>query len=223
MIKKSRQQAARRVARQLRAAARTAVRTKFLAASTIFARGDRCGGVMYLEKGRVRVSLLPPRGKPAIVRVLEPGAFFGEGALAGQRSRTSTAEAVTAATITTVETADMRARLQTEGELGDSFRAHMLATNVRLEQDLVDHVLNGAEKRLARALLVLARFDEHDEVRHPLPIISRNLLAQMSSNTRVVVNSLMSRFSRLGYLEHLPPRAGGLHVHRSLLSVVLKN
>jgi CRP-like cAMP-binding protein len=222
MIKKLREKAALRVARQLRAAAPTAVRTTFLPSSTIFARGDRCAGVMYIEKGLVRVSLLPPRGKPAVVRVLEPGAFFGEGALAGQRSRTSTAETVTAATITTVETACMREGLHAERHLGHSFRAHMLATNVRLEQDLVDHVLNGAEKRLARALLVLAHFDEHDKIRHPLPIISRNLLAEMSSNTRVVVNGLMSRFTELGYLEQLPPRAGGLHVHRSLLSVVLQ-
>ena len=190
---------------------------------TIFAQGDRCAAVMYIEKGRVRLSVASPQGKSAVVATLNAGAFFGEGALAGQRLRRSTAESVTRSTISILSTREMRRRLHDEVQLSDWFRSHMLATNVRIEQDIVTQVFNQAEKRLARALLTLARFDEHQEPRGELPKISRNLLAEMIGTTRATVDSLMNKFRKLGFLERHRERDGGVQIHRSMLSVVLQD
>ena len=199
--------------------AKTSVR--FEPFETIFAQGDRCLTVMYIERGRVRLSVVSPGGKAAVVAILHAGAFFGEGALAGQRHRKSTAETMTGCTIAIVKTAEMRRRLLEESALSDWFRSHMLARNVRIEADLVDQLFSSSEKRLARALLVLAHFDEHQSPRCALPKISRNLLAQMSGTTRSRVDSLMNNFRKLGFLERHSERDGGVQIHRSMLSVVL--
>jgi CRP-like cAMP-binding protein len=196
---------------------------RFEPSETIFAQGDRCAAVMYIEKGRVRLSVVSPFGKAAVVAILHAGAFFGEGALAGQRLRKSTAEALTNSTIAIVKTAEMRRRLHEESAFSDWFRSHMLARNVRIEGDLVDQLFNRCEKRLARALLLLAHFDEHHSPRYALPKISRNLLAEMSGTTRSRVDVLMNNFRKLGFLERHSERDGGLQIHRSMLNVVLQD
>jgi CRP-like cAMP-binding protein len=189
---------------------------------TIFAQGDRCPEVMYIERGRVRLSVRSPGGHISLVAMLHSGAFLGEGSLAGQRRRKSTAETMTMCTITVVKTAEMRRQLLAEPALSDWFRSYLLERNVRIEQDLVEQVLNGCEKRLARVLLLLAHVDEYTAVRYALPKISRNLLAEMSGTTRSKVDALMNNFRKLGFLEGNSERQGGLQIHRSMLSVVLQ-
>ena len=199
--------------------AKTSVRFEPL--STIFAQGDRCAGVMYIDKGRVRLSVTSPEGKSAVVSVLHAGALFGEGALAGQRRRKVTAEAVTACTITMVKTAEIRRRLQREVALSDWLRSQMLARNVRIEEHIVHELFNGSEKRVARSLLLLAGFDEHQQVRHSLPTISRNLLAEMSGTTRATVDKLMNSFRKRGFVERQTLQNGGVQIHRSMMSLLL--
>jgi CRP-like cAMP-binding protein len=191
--------------------------------TTIFAQGDPCAGVMYIEKGRVRVFVTSPQGRTAVISVLRAGALFGEGALAGQRRRRVSAEAMTACTIATVATVEMRRRLRREVALSDWFRTQLLARNVRIEADIVEQLFNHSEKRLARALLVLARFDEEQSARHALPIISRDLLAEMSGVARATVDRLMSSFRKRGFLERHTLRNGGVQVHPSMLSVLLQD
>jgi len=196
---------------------------RYPANQTVFVQGDRCAGVMRIRKGRVQLSVASPNGREVVVAILHAGAFFGEGALAGQRRRRSTARTVTAATITTVKTGEMRRRLHEETALSDTFRAHLLARHVRIEADLVGELFNGSERRLARVLLGLANFDAHQRARSPLPLISRDLLAEMVGTTRGKVDRLMNRFRKRGFLERRSERDGGLHVHRSMLDVVLQD
>ena len=201
--------------------ANTSVRFKPL--ETVFAQGDPCTGVMYIQKGRVTLTTTSHQGRAAVVATLAAGAFFGEGALAGQRRRRATAKTMTGSTIGVVRTGEMRRRLHEELAFADWFRSHMLARNIRLEADLVDQVFNPIEKRLARTLLQLARFDEHQSPRHSLPTISRDLLAEMNDMPRSKVDVLMNKFRKLGFLERHRERDGGLQVHRSLLRVVLQD
>ena len=205
-------------------AASTTVR--FEAAEAIFTQGDRCATVMYIERGRVRLSVRAPDGRTAVVAQLNAGAFIGEGALAGQRLRRSTAVALTDTTIVAVKTAEMRRRLHAERALSDWFRSHMLARNNRLEEELADDDadrFDGGETRLARALLLLAHADEHRSARYPMPKISRDLLAEITDLPRSRVDTLMNDFRKHGFLERHRERNGGLQVHRSLLNLVLQN
>lgn len=195
----------------------------FEPSTTIFAQGDRCTGMMYLEKGRVRLSVVSPQGRAAVLSVLHAGALFGEGVLAGQRHRRSTADAVTACTIISIKASEMRHRLQSDPALADWLRSQMLARNARIEADIVHRLFNGSEKRLAGALLLLASFDEHQLPRHALPIISRNLLAEMSGTSQATVDRLMNSFRKRGFLERQTLRSGGLQIHRSMMSVVLQD
>jgi CRP-like cAMP-binding protein len=190
---------------------------------TIFAQGDSCTGVMYIQKGRVTLTATSHQGRDAVVGTLTAGAFFGEGALAGQRRRRATAKTVTGSTIGVVKTDEMRRRLHEEMAFADSFRSHMLARNITLEADLVDQLFNQLEKRLARALLLLAHFDEHQLPRHALPTISRDVLAEMIGTSRTKVDALMNKFRKLGFLEWHREQDGGLQVHCSMLSVVLQD
>lgn len=200
---------------------RTVVRYK--SHETVFAQGDRCAAVMHILKGRVQLSVASRSGREVVVAVLQAGAYFGESALAGQRRRRLTAETMTAATIAVVKTAEMRRRLHEELPLSDAFRTHLLARNVRIEADLVEELFNGAERRLARVLLVLANFDEHQRARASLPLISRDLLAELVGVTRGKIDHLMNSFRKRGFLERHPERDGGLQVHRSMLDVVLQD
>jgi CRP/FNR family transcriptional regulator, cyclic AMP receptor protein len=190
---------------------------------TIFAQGDSCAAVMYIQKGRVKLTVISREGREAVVGILTAGAFFGEGALAGQRRRRATAKTMTGSTIGIVKIAEMRRRLREGTALSDWFRSHLLTRNNQIEADLVDQLFNRCEKRLARALLLLAHFDMHDAPRYALPIISRNLLAEMIGATRSKVDVLMNKFRKLGFLERHSERNGGLHVHCSMLNVLLQD
>ena len=212
---------ARGVSRLDRHVASTSVHYRPL--QTIFAQGDRCASVMFIRKGRVSLTVTSRDGRQAMVGVLHPGAFFGEGALAGQRLRRATARAMIPSTIAVVRTAEMRRGLHEETALSDWFRTHMLARNTRIEEDLVGQLFNRCEKRLARMLLLLANFDEHQHVRAALPIISRDLLADLLGTTRSKVDGLMNKFRKLGFLERNSERNGGVQIHRSMLSVVLQD
>ena len=201
--------------------ANTSVRFKPF--ETIFTQGDSCSSVMYIQTGRVTLTTTSHQGRAAIVGTLTAGAFFGEGALAGQRRRRVTAKTTTASAIGIVKTGEMRRCLHEETAFADRFRSHLLATNIRIEADLVDQLFNRSEKRLARALLLLAHFDEHQSMRRTLPTISRDLLAEMIGTSRSKVDVLMNKFRKLGFLERHRERDGGLQVHCSMLSVVLQD
>jgi CRP/FNR family transcriptional regulator, cyclic AMP receptor protein len=186
-------------------------------AATIFVQGDVANTVMYIQDGRVKLSVVSQNGKEAVVGVLGRGDFFGEGALAGQPVRLATATAMTASRILAVPKRQMIRLLHHQHALSDRFIAHMLARNTRLEEDLVDQLFNASEKRLARTLLLLARYGKPDGPRHVLPRISQEVLAEMIGTTRSRVNLFMNKFRKLGFIEY----NGGLKVHRALLSVVL--
>lgn len=196
---------------------------RYRPSQTVFAQGDRCASVMYIRKGRVSLTVTSPDGREAVVSKLGAGDFFGEGVLAGQRFRRATATTMTASTIAVVKTSEMRRGLHEEAPLSDWFRAHMLARNTRIEQDLLGQLFNRCEKRLARMLLLLANFDEHHLVRSALPSISRDLLAELTGTTRSKVDTLMNTFRKRGFLERHSERNGGVQVHRSMLSVVLQD
>ena len=201
--------------------ANTSVRFKPF--ETVFAQGDSCASVMYIQTGRVTLTTTSRQGRAALVGTLAAGAFFGQGALAGQRRRRATAQTTTGSTIGIVKTGEMRRCLHEETAFADWFRSHLLATNIRIEADLVDQLFNRSEKRLARALLLLAHFDEHQSLRHALPTISRDVLAEMTGTSRSRVDVLMNKFRKLGFLERHRERDGGLQVHCSMLSVVLSD
>jgi CRP/FNR family cyclic AMP-dependent transcriptional regulator len=194
---------------------------RYAPSETVFRQGDGCAGILFVQKGRVKLTVTSRAGLAAVVGVLGVGAFFGEGALAGQRRRRMTARTITGSTVGVVALAEMRRRLREEPALADLFRAHLLTRNSQIEGDLADPTFRRSEQRLARWLLLLACFDEHQATRHPLPVISRNLLAEMIGTSRSTVNVLMNRFRKLGFLERHRERDGGLQVHRSMLSVVL--
>ena len=185
-------------------------------AAAIYAQGDASDTVLYIQQGSVKLSVLSQAGKEAVVGVLGPGDFFGEGALAGQPVRLATATAMTASRILVVPKRQMIRLLHQQHALSDRFIAHMLARNTRLEEDLVDQLFNASEKRLARTLLLLARYGKPDGPRRCLPKISQEVLAEMVGTTRSRVNFFMNKFRKLGFIDY----NGGLKVHDALLSVV---
>jgi CRP/FNR family cyclic AMP-dependent transcriptional regulator len=186
-------------------------------AATVFTQGDPSETVLYIQQGSVKLSVLSETGKEAVVGMLGRGEFFGEGALAGQPIRLATATAMTASTILVVPKRQMIRLLHQQHALSDRFIAHMLARNSRLEEDLVDQLFNPSEKRLARTLLLLARYGKPDGPRRVLPKISQEVLAEMVGTTRSRVNFYMNKFRKLGFIDY----NGGLKVHHALLSVVL--
>jgi CRP-like cAMP-binding protein len=165
----------------------------------------------------VRLAVVSQAGREAVVGVLVEREFFGEGALAGQPVRLATATALTASRILVVPKRQMIRLLLQQRAFSDRFIAHMLARNIRLEEDLIDQLFNASEKRLARTLLLLARFGKPDGPRRVLPKISQEMLAEMVGTTRSRVNFFMNKFRKLGFIEY----NGGLTVHDGLLSVVL--
>ena len=188
-------------------------------ATQIFAQGDPATSVMYVEKGAVRLSVLSHAGKEAVVAVLDAGHFFGEGCLAGQIHRMATATAMAPSTILAVEKPEMVRQLHAAPAFADSFLTHMLTRNIRIEEDLVDQLFNSTEKRLARTLLLLARYGEPEASHRALPKVSQEVLAEMVGTTRSRVNFFMNKFRKLGFIEY----NGSLKVHNSLLSVVLRD
>ena len=184
--------------------------------AVIFSQGDAGEDVRYVRKGSVKLSVLSRTGKEAVVAMLGPRDFFGEGTLAGQTVRIGTATAVTPAAVLVIEKAAMVRLLHDEPTFSDRFIAYMLARNIRIEADLVDHLFNSSEKRLARTLLLLARYGDVHPSR-TLPKISQETLAEMIGATRSRVNFFMNKFRKLGFIEY----NGGLKVNSSLLTVVL--
>lgn len=197
-------------------------RVRYQPHETVFAQGDRCAAVMYIQAGRVKLTVTSRGKRDAVVAILHAGEFFGEGALAGQQRRRSTAETMTATTIAIVKTAEMRRRLHRETVFADWFRSHLLARNTKIEADLLEQLFNRSERRLARVLLLLANFDEHHLTRAALPMISRDLLAELVGTTRWKIDHLMNSFRKRGFLERHRQCDGGLQVHRSMLTVVLQ-
>jgi CRP/FNR family cyclic AMP-dependent transcriptional regulator len=183
----------------------------------IFTQGDPCAHVMYIQKGGVKLSVLSKSGREAVVAMLGPGEFFGEGCLAGQPVRMGNATATTDSTILLVDKDQMVRLLHKQHALSDRFIAHMLARNIRIEEDLIDQLFNSSEKRLARTLLLLARYGKHDQPVREVPIISQGTLADMIGTTRSRVNFFMKKFQRMGFIDY----TDGLKVDHSLLTVVL--
>jgi len=184
----------------------------------VFSQGDAADAVFYLQSGKVKLTVVSMRGKEAVVAILAEASFFGEGCLAGQSVRMSTASAVQRSTIIRVEKPAMLTLLHQEPEFAERFLAYLLSRNIRMEADLVDHLFNSSEKRLARLLLLLANFGQESK---PIPIIakmSQETLAEMIGTTRSRVSFFLNRFRDLGFIDY---NGGGMHVHSSLVSVVL--
>jgi CRP/FNR family cyclic AMP-dependent transcriptional regulator len=187
------------------------------AGAMVFRQGGEATSVFYIEAGGVKLSVLSPTGKEAVVAMLEQGDFIGEGCLAGQKIRMGSATAVMPTTLLRIRSDDMQRMLHEQQDFSGRFITHMLARNIRIEADLVDQLFNSSEKRLARTLLLLARYGKHDAEHHVLPRLSQETLAEMVGTTRSRVNFFMNKFRKLGFIEY----NGKLIVRGSLLSVVL--
>jgi len=183
----------------------------------IFSQGDACDSVMYIQKGGVKLSVRSETGREAVVAMVGPGDFFGEGCLAGQPARMGSATAITSSTILVLKKEKMVRLLHKQPELADRFITHMLGTNIRIEEDLTNQLFNHDEKRLARTLLLLARYGKQDKPQRILPQMSQQKLAKMVGTTRAKVDFFMKKFKRLGFIED----DGRLTINKSLLSVVL--
>jgi CRP-like cAMP-binding protein len=184
---------------------------------TIYAQGDEADAVFYIQKGRVRLTVVSKTGKEATIAILSEGNFFGEGALAGQVRRMGSAAAMSACEILRVDRKAMMEALHREHAFSDMFVAYLLSRNIRYEEDLVDQLFNSSEKRLARILLLLARFGKDGAPEAVVPKISQETLAEMVGTTRSRVSFFMNRFRKLGFIHY----NGGLQVHSSLLNIVL--
>jgi len=172
---------------------------------------------MYIQKGGVKLSVVSASGKEAVVAILGPGDFLGEGGLAGQPLRMATAKAVTPTSVLAIETKEMVRVLHAENALSDRFIAYMLQRNIRTEEDLIDQLFNSSEKRLARTLLLLARYGKETKSQRVIPKISQETLAEMVGTTRSRVNFFMNRFRKMGFIKY----NGTLEINDALLSVVL--
>src|SRR3954468_1851576 len=187
----------------------------------IFSQGDKCDNVMYIQHGGVKLSVLSKSGREAVVAMLGPGDFFGEGCLAGQPLRIGSAVAITPSRILTIAKDRMVNMLHEHLTLSDRFIAHMLSRNVRIEQDLIDQLFNSSEKRLARALLLLARYGKPVKPRQVVAKISQETLSEIVGTTRSRVNFFMKKFKRLGFIDYTSNLDAGIQINSSLLTVVL--
>jgi CRP-like cAMP-binding protein len=183
----------------------------------VFAQGDPANAVFYIETGRIKLTVVSEQGKAAVVAMLGPGDFFGEGCLAGQPIRMATASAMTEGSLVRIGKHAMIGLLHERSVFTERFMAHLLARNVRFEEDLVDQLFNSSEKRLARVLLLLARFGKEGATEPVIPKISQEVLAEMVGTTRPRINEFMNKFRKLGFIDY----NGGLHIHSSLLNVLL--
>ncbi|MGB2624065.1 MAG: Crp/Fnr family transcriptional regulator [Candidatus Acidiferrum sp.] len=190
---------------------------EFNGGASIYSQGDAAKSVMYLQSGGVKLSVVSESGKEAVVAILGPGDFFGEGCLAGHSIRIGTAKAVSPVTVLVIEKDEMLKVLHEQHELSDRFITFMLARNIRVEEDLIDQLFNSSEKRLARTLLLLARYGKEDLPHAVLPKVSQETLAEMIGTTRSRVNFFMNKFRKLGFIKY----NGTLQINTSLLSVVL--
>ncbi len=185
--------------------------------AVIFAQGDAAEHVMYIHRGGVKLSVVNEAGKEAVVTVLAPGDFFGEGCIAGLPVRMSSATTIVPTTVLVIDKNEMSRVLHSEHAFSDRFISYILARNIRVEEDLIDQLFNSTEKRLARTPLLLARYGKQDQPQRVLPKISQEMLAEMIGTSRSRVNLFMNKFKKMGFIKY----NGSLQVHSSLLSVVL--
>ena len=188
---------------------------------TIFTQGDAADAIFYVQKGRVRLTVVSQTGKEATIAMVGAGNFFGEGSLAGQLLRMGSAAAMTDCEILRVDKKTMMDVLRREPAFSEMFVAYLLARNIRYEEDLVDQLFNSSEKRLARVLLLLAHFGKEGIPETVVPKISQETLAEMVGTTRSRVSFFMNRFRKLGFIHYAGGTEGALQVHSSLLNVVL--
>jgi CRP/FNR family transcriptional regulator, cyclic AMP receptor protein len=191
---------------------------KFARKESVFAQGDPAKHVMYIQEGGVKLSVVNQVGKEAVVAILGPGDFFGEACLGGQSLCMATATTISPTTVLVIEKNEMIRVLHKEHDFSDRFIAYMLARNIRVEEDLIDQLFNSSEKRLARTLLLLARYGAPGDPRKSLPKVSQETLAEMIGTTRSRVNFFMKKFRNMGFIHYTNRK---IHVDKSLLSVVL--
>jgi CRP/FNR family transcriptional regulator, cyclic AMP receptor protein len=192
---------------------------EYRAKQAVFSQGDTADAVFYVQSGKVKLTVLSAHGKQAVIAILEQGDFFGEGCLTSQSLRMSTASAIQPSTILRVAKETMVSLLRREPEFAERFIAYLLSRNVRIEEDLVDHLFNSSEKRLARLLLLLAHIGKDSKPELVLPKVSQETLAAMVGTTRSRVSFFMNRFRKMGFIHY----NGGLNVHSALLTVVLRD
>jgi len=185
----------------------------------IFTQGDACEHVWYIQSGGIKLSVLSKTGKEAVVAMLGPGDFFGEGCLAGQEVRMGSATAVTPSAVLRIDKGHMAQLLHKQHAMSDRFISHILTRNIRIEEDLIDQLFNSSEKRLARTLLLLARYGKQAKPTRVVPQISQETLAEMVGTTRSRVNFFLNKFRKLGFIEYEGERP--IRINNSLLSVVL--
>ncbi len=190
---------------------------EFKKAEVVYSQGDAAKSIMYLQAGGIKLSVVNEDGKEAVVAILKPGDFFGEGCLAGQSVRMGTATAITPSAVLDIEKSEMFKVLHEQHAFSDRFLTFMLARNIRIEEDLIDQLFNSSEKRLARTLLLLARYGKEDQPQGVLPKVSQETLAEMIGTTRSRINFFMNKFRKLGFIKY----NGGLQINTSLLTVVL--
>ena len=186
---------------------------------TIFSQGDDCTTVLYLQQGTVKLTIVSPAGKEAVIAILYPGDFFGEGCIAGQPRRVARAVAVQPVSVLAINKKEMLRVIHAEHEFSDRFISHMLKRNVRIEEDLADQLFNSSEKRLARALLLAARYGKEEQTEKIVGKVSQETWAEMIGTTRSRVSYFMNKFRKLGYIKY----NGGLQINSSLLRVILKD
>jgi CRP/FNR family transcriptional regulator, cyclic AMP receptor protein len=183
----------------------------------IFSQGDAADAVFYIQEGKIKLTVLSAKGKEAVIAILEPGSFFGEACLTGQSVRMATATALDASTILHIDKPTMIRTLHDEPTFAELFTTYLLTRNIRIESDLVDQLFNSSEKRLARMLLLLSHFGKEDKPEPIIPKISQEMLAEMVGTTRSRISFFMNKFKKLGFIHD----DNGLHVHSSLLNIVL--
>jgi CRP-like cAMP-binding protein len=194
-------------------------KSEYVAEEAVFSQGDSADAVFYIQTGKVKLNVVSKSGKEAVIAILPEDHFFGEGCLAGQPVRMATASVLQRSTIVRVEKTVMLSLLRRDSEFAQQFLTHLLSRNIRMEADLVDHLFNSSEKRLARLLLLMANFGQESK---PIPVIakmSQETLAEMIGTTRSRVSFFLNRFRELGFIDY--NGATGMQVHSSLVSVVL--
>ena len=217
-LKQSRRSAAFDVHSFLTSAGLSRKIAQFRKKEVIFSQGNPANSVMYIQEGSVKLTVVDESGKEAVVAILGPGDFLGEGCLAGQSVSMATAAAITPTTVLVIGKDEMIRVLHGEHEFSDRFIAYMLARNIRVEEDLVDQLFNSSEKRLARTLLLLARYGAPGQTQNVLPKVSQEMLAEMIGTTRSRVNFFMNKFRKLGFIQY---NSSQIHINNSLLTVVL--
>ena len=193
--------------------------TNYRKGQIVFSQGDDCSTVLYLQQGTVKLTIVSSTGKEAVIAILYPGDFFGEGCIAGQPLRVATAVAVQSASVLAINKKEMLRVIHAEHDFSDRFISHMLKRNVRIEEDLADQLFNSSEKRLARALLLAARYGKEELAEKIIGKVSQETWAEMIGTTRSRVSYFMNKFRKLGYIKY----NGGLQINSSLLRVILKD